>query len=309
MKPNKDPAVARRKKTQNTTTRPVNLGSLVFQDIARDHSSEVLEIPDRHASINHRSSRHPLTPAEVRYLDPKNKYLKFTKAQEVFGCLWWLIRFSASLYSSSAEMRNPKVTALRHFHISERIIPYQLGSGFLRSSKLDFPRDRLKRLKHQNWTTNLVVFCLQQEKHLEVLYLVRALTISTKTRKSSMKLVMCRLEYWEHIQCESFSSSMFDSEYFRRRVSNSFKSHDAWEWFMFNTCCQRAQSNTKTMEHNSTNQLSIVPAFALTVWHSKVHIHCILPSRPFKPSQKAVFHPWNLHDGTQLGVWPQLGRH
>lgn len=114
-----------------------------------------------------------------------------------------------------------------------------------------------------------------------------------------MKLVMCRLEYWEHIQCESFSSSMFDSEYFRRRVSNCFKSHDAWEWFMFNTCCQRAQSNTKTMEHNSTNQLSIVPAFALTVWHSKMHIHCVLPSRPFR----------NLHDGTQLGVWPQLGRH
>lgn len=65
-----------------------------------------------------------------------------------------------------------------------------------------------------------------------------------------------------------------------------FKSHDAWEWFMFTTCCQRAQSNTKTMEHNSTNQLSIVLTFALTVWHSKMHIHCILPSRPFKPSQK-----------------------
>lgn len=41
----------------------------------------------------------------------------------MFGCLWWLIGFCASLYSSSTEMRNPKVTALRHSHISERIIP------------------------------------------------------------------------------------------------------------------------------------------------------------------------------------------
>lgn len=150
--PKKDPTVAKRKKT----TRPVNLGSLVFQDIARDHSSEVLEIPDRHTSINHRyviDLQSHLLRSGIWTQKQIIIYLKY----QTSGGLWMLMVVDWILYKLVQFFgRNAKSQISQPFRTFTFLREsYQFGSGFLNAIgiilQVGFPKGQAEtpKLNHQ----------------------------------------------------------------------------------------------------------------------------------------------------------------